>query len=154
MQTTATSPEEYLNGLPEDKKEAMHTLRSCLLSSLPAGFEENMRWGMISYEAPHALYPKGYHVNPKLPLPFISIASQKNFVALYHMGLFANDALLQWFKEAYGQHCNTKLDMGKSCIRFKKWNQLPLALIGALAAKLNPHEWIELYEATMMKRGT
>ncbi|MBC3540905.1 DUF1801 domain-containing protein [Rufibacter sediminis] len=151
MQSTAFSPQEYLDTLPEDRKQALSALREVLLDNLPAGFSEEMSYGMIGYVVPHSLYPAGYHCDPKLPLPFLSIASQKNFIAVYHMGLYANPELLAWFTDEYPKHSKTKLDMGKSCIRFKKPNQIPLALLGELAAKMTPQQWIELYEAVLKK---
>jgi hypothetical protein len=151
MQSTATSPQEYLETLPADRRQAVEMLRETVLSNLPAGFSEEMSYGMIGYVVPHTLYPAGYHCNPKLPLPFLSIASQKNFIAVYHMGLYANPALLDWFTQEYPKHCKTKLDMGKSCIRFKKPEQIPFPLIAELAAKMTPQAWIALYEAAFRK---
>lgn len=101
---------------------------------------------MIGYVVPHSLYPDGYHCNPKLPLPFINIASQKHFIAVYHMGIYADKKLMAWFTKEYAKQVASKLDMGKSCIRFKKFDQIPLALIGALAAKMTPQQWIAVYE--------
>ena len=120
MKIEAKSPEDYLNQLPPERKEALEKLRRVILKNLPQGFEETMNYGMIGYVVPQSVYPDGYHCDPKLPLPFMNIASQKNFVALYHMGIYANKDLLDWFTEQYPNHCPTKLDMGKSCIRFKK----------------------------------
>jgi len=118
---------------------------------LPRGFEECINYGMISYVIPHSLYPAGYHCDPTLPLPFVSIASQKNFIALYHMGLYANPEMLKWFVEQYPKHSKAKLDMGKSCIRFKKPEQIPFELIAELAYKLSPQQFIHIYE-TFQKR--
>ena len=106
---------------------------------------------MIGYYVPHSLYPNGYHVNPELPLPFINIASQKNFVALYHMGLYNDEKLLNWFKTEYPKYVKTKLDMGKSCIRFKKIETIPYQLIGELVSKITPKMWIERYEQAIKK---
>ena len=114
--------------------------------SLPKGFEEKMNYGMLGYVIPHSMYPEGYHCDPKLPLPFMNLASQKNFVAVYHMGIYANDELMQWFKDEYAKVVPTKLDMGKSCIRLKKMDQIPYELIGELASKITPQEWIATYE--------
>ena len=124
----------------------MIELRKVILKNLPKGFAEVMNYGMLGYVVPHALYPAGYHCDPKLPLPFMNIASQKNFIALYHMGIYADKKLLDWFTKEYPKHSKTKLDMGKSCIRFKKPDQIPFTLIGELASKLSPKEWIALYE--------
>ena len=119
MQIKADSVADYLNQIPAERKDAMTKLRETILDNLPKGFEETMSYGMIGYVVPHSLYPAGYHCDPKLPLPFMSIASQKNFVAFYHMGIYANPELLAWFQEEYPKHVKTKLDMGKSCIRFE-----------------------------------
>ncbi|QMU30085.1 DUF1801 domain-containing protein [Adhaeribacter radiodurans] len=146
MQSIALTPEHYLGTLPEDRKQAIQELRNTIKQNLPPGFTEVMSSGMIGYVVPLSLYPSGYHCNPQLPLPFINIASQKNFIAVYHMGLYANPDLLNWFKSAYTKQVKTKLDMGKSCIRFKKVDQIPYGLIGELAAKIPPQQWIETYE--------
>jgi hypothetical protein len=149
MKSAANTPEEYINNLPDDRKQVMNTLRKTILDNLPKGFSETINYGMIGYVVPHSMYPNGYHCNPKLPLPFMSIASQKNFIAIYHMGLYANPKLMNWFLQEYPKHCDTKLDMGKSCIRFKKMNQIPFALIGELSKKVTAKEWIESYEKTL-----
>jgi hypothetical protein len=146
MRSEATTPEEYLEILPADRKQAIGELRKILLENLPDGFSEIMNYGMIGYVVPHTLYPKGYHCSPEQPLPFINIASQKNFIALYHLGLYADQSLLEWFVQEYPKYSKAKLDMGKSCIRFKKVAQIPFNLIGELAAKITPAEWINIYE--------
>ena len=152
MKNEATTVEEYLNMLPEERKEPFNRLRKTILDHLPDGFSEMMSYGMIGYVVPHTLYPDGYHVNPKLPLPFINIASQKNYIALYHMGIYAMPDLMDWFLEEYPKHSSTKLDMGKSCIRFKKTGQIPYALIGQLVEKISVQEWIEAYESYVKKK--
>ena len=151
MQIQANNPEEYIAQLPEERKVVMQKLREVILKNLPKGFKETMNYGMIAYVVPHKLYPKGYHCNPKLPLPFMNIASQKNFIALYHMGIYAVENLLKWFQENYSKHCKTKLDMGKSCIRFKKMDQIPHELIGELCQKITAQEWISSYEAQIKR---
>jgi hypothetical protein len=151
MLSTATNPNEYLNDLPEERKPIMTALRSIIIENLPNGFEEIMSYGMLSYVVPHSLYPSGYHCDPKQPLPFMSIASQKNFVAVYHLGLYADNDLLDWFKNAYTTYSQTKLDMVKSCIRFKKINQIPFKLMGELAGRLTLQQWITLYESKIKK---
>ena len=123
----------------------MTELRKTILKNLPKGFKEEMSYGMIGYVVPHSIY-HGYHRYPKLPLPFLSIASQKNFIAVYHMGLDADKTLLTWFTSEYSNQSKTKLDMGKSCIRFKKPDQIPFELIGDLASKMSPQKWITTYE--------
>ncbi len=149
--TSVTSVEDYIAQLPEDRQAAINKLRKAIKKNLPKGFREVISYGMIGYVVPHTLYPKGYHCNPELPLPFINIASQKNFIAIYHMGLYADKKLLGWFTEAYAQQATAKLDMGKSCIRFKKPDTIPYSLLGELASKLTPQQWIEQYEKAFKK---
>jgi len=146
MQSKAATPKEYVDSLPADRKSAIADLRNVILKNLPKGFSEEMSYGMIGYVVPHSMYPDGYHCNPKLPLPFMNIASQKNFVAVYHMGVYADKKLLQWFTKEYPKHSKEKLDMGKSCMRFKKVDQIPFKFIGELASKMTPQEWISTYE--------
>ncbi|MCC6462323.1 MAG: DUF1801 domain-containing protein [Saprospiraceae bacterium] len=142
----ATTVAEYLQVIPEERRAPIEKLRETILENLPKGFEEGIGYGMIAYVVPHRLYPAGYHCDPKLPLPFVNIASQKNFIALYHMGLYANPPLLDWFVTEYTKHCKSKLDMGKSCIRFKKPEHIPFALIGALMQKITMEQWIGMCE--------
>lgn len=152
MQSTVKTVNEYLSELPEERKTAFLKLRDSILNTLPKGFEEQMSYGMLGYVVPHSIYPNGYHCNPKLPLPFINIASQKNFIALYHMGIYANPELLDWFTAEYPKHSSLKLDMGKGCIRFKKPDQIPFELIAELAAKISVEDWIECYETQLKSR--
>lgn len=151
MRIEANTPEEYIEQIPEERKAAFNKLRQTILDNLPEGFEEGMNYGMIGYYVPHSIYPHGYHVDPKLPLPFLSIANQKNFVGFYHMGIYANPELLQWFQAEYPNHMKTKLDMGKSCVRFKKPDQMPFELLGELIKRMSAKEWIDIYE-THVKR--
>ena len=151
MTSDATTVEEYIQELPEDRKRAISQLRKTIKDYIPAGFEEVMSYGMIGYVVPHSLYPSGYHCSPELPLPFINIASQKNFVALYHMGVYANKDLYNWLVTEYTKHVKTKLDMGKSCIRFKKIETIPYELLGELCSKMTAQEWIDLYECNIKK---
>src|SRR6186997_1324091 len=130
MTSEAKTPAQYIKELPADRKEALSNLREIILKNIPEGFAEVMSYGMLGYVVPHALYPAGYHCDPKLPLPFLAIASQKNFVAVYHMGIYADKGLLEWFLKEYPKHSSAKLDMGKSCLRFKKVDQIPFTLIG------------------------
>lgn len=146
MTSNAKTTNEYLENLPDDRKEAMTQLHDTIIKNLPKGFSETMSYGMIGFVVPHSKYPGGYHCDPKLPLPFVNVASQKNFIALYHMGIYAMPDLLEWFTKEYPKHSATKLDMGKSCIRFKKPEQIPYKLIGELMKKVNPDKWIEVYE--------
>jgi uncharacterized protein YdhG (YjbR/CyaY superfamily) len=142
---------QYINELPDERKIAIEKLREVIAKNLPKGFEETINYGMIGYVVPKNLYPNGYHCDTNLPLPFISIASQKNFIALYHMGIYANEALLNWFVNEYPKYCAQKLDMGKSCIRFKKVESIPFDLIGKLVSKITVNQWIELYESVLKK---
>jgi hypothetical protein len=151
MQSKATTPEQYLSELPEDRKEAMLKLRKAIKENLPQGFEEVISYGMLGYVVPHSIYPSGYHCDPKLPLPFINLASQKNFIALYHMGIYADKNLESWFVSEYPKHVKSKLDMGKSCIRFKKMDDIPFDFIGELAAKVSVEDWILNYEKAFGK---
>ena len=151
MKYEANTPEHYIAQLPDDRKQAITKLRQTILSNLPKGFEETMSYGMIGYVIPHSIYPAGYHCDPKQPLPFINIASQKNFVALYHMGIYANKELMEWFVNEYPKHSKLKLDMGKSCIRFKKVEQIPYELIAELARKISVDKWISIYQ-TLLNR--
>ncbi len=152
MQINAENPESYISQLPDERKQVIEKMRKTILDNLPKGFEEAISYGMIGYVVPHSVYPNGYHTNPKLPLPFINIASQKNFVALYHMGIYADEKLMEWFKAEYPKHCKTKLDMGKSCLRFKKIDQIPYVLIGELIGKMSSEKWIEIYEKNIKKK--
>lgn len=146
MNYKADSPEAYIAQLPAERQEVISKLRKTILDHLPTGFEEQMSYGMLGYVVPHSLYPDGYHCNPKLPLPFINLASQKNFVALYHSGIYANPELYDWFVAEYPKHCKRKLDMGKSCIRFKSMTDIPYELIAELSTKMSVDDWIALYE--------
>lgn len=151
MQSKASTPDAYVDELPEDRQEAINKLRKIIKKNLPKGFKEEMNYGMIGYVVPHKIYPDGYHCDPKLPLPFMSVASQKNFIAVYHMGLYADEKLMKWFTDAYAKTVTGKLDMGKSCMRFKKPEQIPFELIGELAAKMSPEDWIARYEKTLKR---
>lgn len=149
MTSNAKTPEEYLENLPQERKTPMIKLRGTLRDNLPDGFIETMGYGMIGYVVPKAIYPAGYHCDPKLPLPFISIASQKNHIAVYHMGIYADKKLYDWFVGEYPKYVDTKLDMGKSYIRFKNPNKIPHKLIGELASKMSVKDWIARYEQNM-----
>ncbi|HMR85588.1 MAG TPA: DUF1801 domain-containing protein [Niabella sp.] len=148
MQSKATSVEDYLNEIPATIKPYFEKLRSTILKNLPKGYEEVMNYGMIGYVVPHSIYPAGYHCKPELPLPFINLASQKNAISLYHMGIYADPELLAWFTAEYPKHSKARLDMGKSCIRFKKAEDIPFELIGELVKKIPVKKWITIYEAT------
>ena len=151
MQRKATSPEDYITQAPKDRQDVLKKLRQVVLDNLPEGFEEQMSYGMIGYVVPHSIYPDGYHCSPELPLPFLSFASQKNFIGFYHMGIYALPELFDWFVGEYPKYCKRKLDMGKSCIRFKKMDEIPYELIGVLVQKMSVQDWVSLYE-TKFKR--
>jgi hypothetical protein len=144
---------DYLEQLPEDRKVAMSTLFSIIQKNLSKDFQETISYGMITFCIPHSKYPAGYHCNPKQALPFLSIASQKNFIAVYHMGMYADPELLNWFTEAYTKSDAGKLDMGKSCVRFKKMDKIPFKLIGELAKKMTADQWISCYEKNYVKKA-
>jgi len=146
MRTETSTPDEYLKTLPAERCEAMAALRKVILKSLPKGFAEVMNYGMIGYVVPHSLYPGGYHCDPKQPLPFMNLASQKNYIALYHLGLYADKKMLAWFTDEFARQSPAKLDMGKSCIRFKDPKAIPMKLIGELAGKTTVKGWIAFYE--------
>ena len=146
MNDKVDSIEEYLDSLSDERKFAVNKIREVLKENLPDGFNEELSYNMIGYVIPHSIYEKGYHVNPDLPLPFINLASQKNYIALYHSGMYMNAELLKWFQDEYKKRVITKLDMGKSCIRFKNIDNIPYDLIGELARKMTPTEFIDQYE--------
>ncbi len=152
MQYKANSPEDYINQVPEERQETLKKLRKIIKENLPKGFEEGMQYSFISYYVPHSIYPDGYHCNPKEPLPFMSFASQKNSINLYHSGIYANKDLYDWFVNEYPKHCKRKLDMGKSCIRFKKIEEIPFELIAALCKKVTVEDWISLYESSIKNK--
>ncbi|QOD59818.1 DUF1801 domain-containing protein [Polaribacter haliotis] len=152
MQYKANSPEDYISQVPEERQEALKKLRKIIKENLPKDFEEGMQYGMIGYYVPHKIYPNGYHCKPEEPLPFMSFASQKNSVNLYHSGIYAVPEIHDWFVNEYPKHNSRKLDMGKSCIRFKKVDDIPYDLIAELCKKLSVKEWIEIYETNIKKK--
>lgn len=151
MTSKATTPEQYITEAPEERQAYLNQLRQVINTNLPKGFEEGMQYGMIGYYVPHSIYPDGYHCNTKEPLPFMSFASQKNSVNLYHSGIYAVPEIYDWFVAEFPKHSKRKLDMGKSCVRFKKMEDIPLELIGELCKKLSVKEWIEIYEKAIKK---
>ena len=151
MQSKVKNVTDYLKEVPEERAPYFSKLRDVILKNIPKGFEECMQYGMIGYVVPHSIFPDGYHCDPKIPLPFVSIASQKNFIALHHMGIYANPKLLEWFVAEYPKHCITKLDMGKGCIRFKKANQIPFDLVAELIQKITVKDWIKMYQDAFVK---
>ena len=151
MTSAAITVDQYISEAPEERKEALQRLRAIILKNLPKGFQECISYGMIGYVVPHSIYPKGYHCSPELPLPFMSFASQKNSINFYHMGIYAKPDLYNWFVAEYPKHSKQKLDIGKSCIRIKKPENIPFKLIGELAKKMSVSEWIETYEKAFNK---
>ncbi len=151
MQSKANSSEAYIEGLPEDRQAVITAMRDAVNRNIPAGFEEIMGYGHFGWVVPHHVYPPGYHCDPKQPLPFLGLASQKNHIALYHMGIYSNPPLLAWFESEWPKHSDRKLDMGKSCIRFKKPEHVTVSLLGELAGKMTATEWIEIYESSMKR---
>lgn len=151
MQAIGKTVQEILTSLPEDRAEPFNKLHDIIVKNLPKGFEAGISYGGLGYVIPHSLYPAGYHCKPIEPLPFAGIASQKNFISFYNMGIYSDPKLLDWFVAEYPKHSKQKLDMGKSCIRFKKMDQIPYELIGELMTKMSAQEWINLYE-TKLKR--
>lgn len=146
MQSKSATVNDYLLEVPKERTDYFNKLRDTILKNIPKGFEECIAYGMVGYVVPHKLFPAGYHCDPKLPLGFVSIASQKNFISLYHMGIYGSPKLLEWFVNEYPKHCKTKLDMGKGCIRFKKMEDIPYKLIGELIKKITVKEYISTYE--------
>lgn len=143
---------EYVEQLAEDRKGPFQKLMSVVSDNLPKGFEADFIYKMPAFVVPKSMYPNGYHCSPELALPFINVASQKNFIALYHMGIYADKELLDWFVAEYPKHCKYKLDMGKSCIRFKKMEDIPYELIAELMKKITPESWIEVYEKSLIRK--
>jgi uncharacterized protein YdhG (YjbR/CyaY superfamily) len=153
MTSDARTPEEYMNELPEDRKEPMERLRKIIKENLPEGFVETMWYGMICYVVPLSRYPLGYLEDKKTPLPFMALASQKQHISLYHMGAYGEDSLAKWFKEQYEEKVGNKLDMGKSCFRFRNMKKVPYELIGEFSSKMTVDEWIELVEKSGRNRS-
>ncbi len=141
----------YINSLASDRKTTITQLINVIEQNIPKGFEKVMNYGMPSFVIPHSIYPNGYHCDTTLPLPFIGVSNQKSSISLHHMGLYADPELLNWFKSEYPKHSNTKLDMGKSCIRFKKFNEIPYELIGILSTKMTVKDWIDIYEQNIKR---
>lgn len=141
----------YLEKVPDERKMAFEKFFNAIHDNLPTGFELTEAYGMLTWVVPLSSYPAGYHCAPGTPLPFLSLASQKNFLAFYHMGIYADKDLLEWFQESYTQHAKYKLDMGKSCVRFKKMDDIPYGIIAELSTKISPEMWIEKYETVFKK---
>lgn len=151
MRSEASSPDQYISELPAERRPAIERLRKVINENIPPGFEEVMSYGMIGFVVPHEIYPDGYHCSPELPLPFINLASQKNYIALYHSGIYADPKLLEWFKAEYTKIVPAKIDMGKSCVRFRRLDHIPYDLVGELCGKMTVDDWITLYESRIKK---
>ena len=152
MKNDSLTPDDYISNLPEDRQLKLQKLREVIKQNLPKGFEETMNYGMIGYVVPHSIYPDGYHCDPSMPFPFINISSQKNHITVYHLGMYAQPKLLEWFLDEFKKFSPKKPNMGKSCIRFSKTQEIPYQLIGDLASKLKPLEWIAIYESQTRKK--
>jgi hypothetical protein len=146
MTKSPASTTAYIANLPEDRREPMQALCEVFRKHLPQGFEETLAYGMVSFCVPHSTYPRGYHCDPKIALPFVQIASQKKHLAVYHMGLYAMPEELEWFKETWASSSKDKLDIGKSCIRLNPAKPLPLGVLGELAERIGLERWIEVYD--------
>lgn len=150
MQSSAPTPEAYLSELPPERQGPMRKLREAIQAHIDPAFQEGMGYGMMGWDVPFSIYPEGYHCNPKLPVPFLGLASQKNYIAVYHMGVYNDPALLKWFQDEYAK-TGWKLNMGKSCIRLRRMDQIPYELIGKLASKPSLKEYLHHY-VTQVKR--
>lgn len=153
MKASGKTVDEILVNLPQDRVEPFNKLHEVIIKNLPRGFEPAISYGGCGYVVPHTLYPAGYHCNPSEPLPFAGIASQKHSINFYHMGIYADPKLLKWFQTQYPRHSKQKLDMGKSCVRFKKMEEIPYKLIGELMKKMSVKDWVETYEKNMLPAG-
>jgi uncharacterized protein YdhG (YjbR/CyaY superfamily) len=142
----AENIEEYFANIPEERRDSMNKLRATINKNIPKEFSEMLNYGMPGWVVPFSVYPDGYHCNPKLPVPFINIASQKHFIGFYHMGIYAKPELYKWFVNEYPKHCSGKLDIGKSCVRLKNIEEIPYELLAELCTKVSTQEWIDLYE--------
>ena len=149
MKANGKTVDEILKNLPPGRAEPFNRLHEVIVKNLPRGFEPAISYGGLGYVVPHALYPAGYHCKPSEPLPFAGIASQKGSINFYHMGIYADPELLKWFQSEYPKHSKQKLDIGKSCVRFKKMEEIPYALIGELMRKMSVKDWVATYESNM-----
>lgn len=151
MKAAGKTVKEILTTLPTDRAEPFNKLHDVIVQNMPNGFEAAISYGGLGYVVPHTIYPAGYHCKPSEPLPFAGIASQKNSINFYHMGIYSDTKLFDWFVNEYPKHCKQKLDMGKSCVRFKKLDDIPYKLIGELMKKMSVKEWIDIYETNLKK---
>ncbi len=152
MQSKATSVNQYLADLPSDRRDAIDVVRAVILKNLSKGYEEGMQYGMIGYYVPHSVYPAGYHCDPKQPLPFAALASQKNYMSIYLMCIYGDPEHEAWFRAAWAR-TGKKLNMGKSCVRFKKIDDIPLKVIGEAIRRVPAKKFIEHYESIIKSTG-
>ena len=145
MKSQAKTVKEYLAGLPEERRRTVAAVRDVIRKNLPEGYEEGMQYGMIGYYIPHSIFPEGYHCDPAQPLPYACLASQKNHMALYLMCVYGDQGTRAWFEKAY-RATGKKLDMGQSCVRFKKLEDLPLEVIGQAVAKIPLDKYLARYK--------
>jgi len=150
MTSSGATVEEYLAELPPDRREVIAAVRAVILANLDSAYQEKMAYGMIGYSIPHSVYPAGYHCNPKDPLPFAGLASQKNSMAVYLMSLYiqADGADTAWFESEWAKS-GRKLDKGKSCIRFQKLGDLDLNVLGQAIKRVPAKLYIKYYEANL-----
>jgi uncharacterized protein YdhG (YjbR/CyaY superfamily) len=151
MKIESKNVEDYISKISIEQKDAFQKIRKAILKTIDKQFEECIQYNMVSYVVPKSVYPEGYHCDPSLPLPFASLAAQKSSVNLYHMGIYSNPELLDWWKSEYSNHCNAKLDIGKSCIRFKKYDDIPFDLISKLFSKMTAKEWANQHAKSLKK---
>jgi hypothetical protein len=143
------TPDQYVASLPDERRETIAAIRKVINDNLKPGFEEAVDYGMLGWVVPHKLFPAGYHCDPTKPLSYMGLASQKNYISVYSMCLYGGTDLLEWFTNEWLKHSSKKLNMGKGCIRFTKTQDIPLDLIGELASRFTPQQWIEIYENTL-----
>ncbi|MEI7488216.1 MAG: DUF1801 domain-containing protein [Chryseobacterium sp.] len=151
MQIKADSVEDYISKITEERQEIFKKIFDTITDNLPEGFQKGVSYGMVGWDVPLETYPAGYHCTPGSPLPFMGLASQKNFIAFYHMGMYAKPELLDWFVAEFPKYSKRKLDMGKSCVRFKKMDDIPLELLAEVSKKMTVEDWINTYEANFKK---
>ncbi len=152
MRSQATGVEEYLAELTAERRETLQAVREVVLKNLPRGYEEGMQYGMIGYFVPHRLYPAGYHCDPRQPLPFASLASQKHHLSIYLTCIYSDPEHLAWFREAWAK-TGKKLDMGKGCVRFKTIDDVPLKVVGQAIKRVPVKKFIAQYEAVLGQAG-
>jgi len=149
----ADNVKEFIDNLPDDRKKAVSELRKTINKHLPKGFNEGIGYNMLAWSVPHSMFPAGYHCDPSKPLMLMCLSATKGGISLHHMGLYGSTPLMNWFKSEWPKYSSKKLDMGKACIRFKRFEDVPLDLIGELATKLTPRQWVEQYMTALSQRA-